>query len=1042
MHSLRFRVMCGAALLPLLDMFAAEAQEAASVNPSAGRAAIVSNDKQSDQTAHDLEAIVVVGSHIEGAQTTAALPVTVITPEQIAATGAVTGDDLIRTIPQMGNVAFNATTEQQTSNSARGDIASIDLRGSGLGDTLVLLNGRRIVEHPTSQSHGGVPLITYNSEALPTVGLQRVEVLRDGAAAIYGADAVAGVVNFVTRTDFEGVTANAQYGFARGTHREESDGNLFAGHNFADHRGNVSLTLDVYHRTAQLPSDEPYTASQDLRSLFANDAGYSTSSAPDLRSNQGSWASLAALTANGGSLKSPIRQGAVPITTAAGSFHIQPNTLTGCLTQIGNGLCIGKGAVPYSSTANVLRYDGRALDATTIAPDITRQNLSLNAHYDINSNLTVYTENNYYHADSHGLTTQPTTLVPTGVPASNYFNPLGPVTLADGSTNPNRLPGLTNVPASGLPVALSVYRFNDLGPDHVDVSNYQDRFVLGAKGVLLGFNYDSALLYGEAEVKDVSDAVNSTLLANQLALSTPDAYNPFNGGCLDGSGGRDCTPSSKAALDAIHFRLKRVSRSSLTNVDFKLSRADLAFLPGGNIGLAMGVEGRRETHSDTRDPRVSGAVNFTDLVLHTVAVSDAAGVNSTPSTSGSRNVFSAYTELALPFVSPDLGIPLVRKVDVQLAGRYEHYSDFGSVAKPKAALAWDIIDGIRIRASWEQGFKAPNLETTAPFTYARAQHITDWYRCQAALNKGLITNFNACSETYGISYLESGNPALQPEKSQSYNFGIVLQPTFIPDYLGRLTLAVDRWQLRQNGIVGVVGYDTIAVEDYLNRVQRGSGSPNLIRAAPTVDDVAFYAGSGLAPAGIPTVVSDMFKNLQPQTIRGVDVSLAWRLATANLGTFDTNIDATHLDRFYQPPFPEQQALYAARAVGTINPATPLSSPGDQLKVLGNPKWKATATLTWSKANFQVGSSVIHTGATLDTNFLSDSGVPWRVASLTTINLYGQYTFYSLGPLHDLRLRAGARNLFDRNPPLESDGFNGALYQPYGRYIYFSIGASL
>src|SRR5258708_17455994 len=181
----------------------------------------------------------VVGSQIEGAQTTAALPVTVITPEQIAATGAVTGDDLIRTIPQMGNVAFNATTEQQTSNSARGDIASIDLRGSGLRDTLVLLNGRRIVEHPTSQSHGGVPLITYNSETLPTVGLQRVEVLRDGAAATYGADAVAGVVNFVTRTDFEGVTANAQYGFARSTRRQESHATLFTAHNFTAHPATI-----------------------------------------------------------------------------------------------------------------------------------------------------------------------------------------------------------------------------------------------------------------------------------------------------------------------------------------------------------------------------------------------------------------------------------------------------------------------------------------------------------------------------------------------------------------------------------------------------------------------------------------------------------------------------------------------------------------------------------------------------------------------------------------------------------------------------------
>ncbi len=127
-----------------------------------------------------LETVEIVGSHIQGAQLAVPLPVTVLTPDQIAATGAVTGNDLLRSIPQMGDVTFNDTNDQQTSNAARGDVASIDLRGSGLGDTLVLLNGRRMVEHPTSQSRSGVPLISYNAQSLPTVALQRVEVLRQG----------------------------------------------------------------------------------------------------------------------------------------------------------------------------------------------------------------------------------------------------------------------------------------------------------------------------------------------------------------------------------------------------------------------------------------------------------------------------------------------------------------------------------------------------------------------------------------------------------------------------------------------------------------------------------------------------------------------------------------------------------------------------------------------------------------------------------------------------------------------------------------------
>jgi iron complex outermembrane receptor protein len=141
----------------------------------------------------------VVGSQIKGAKTTAALPVTVMDNNQIAATGAVSGDDLFRSIPIMGDVFINPSNAAQTSNSTRGDVNSINLRSLGVGNTLVLLNGRRLVSHPTSQSSGTVPLLGYNANAIPTANLERLEILRDGAAAIYGADAVAGVVNTCCR---------------------------------------------------------------------------------------------------------------------------------------------------------------------------------------------------------------------------------------------------------------------------------------------------------------------------------------------------------------------------------------------------------------------------------------------------------------------------------------------------------------------------------------------------------------------------------------------------------------------------------------------------------------------------------------------------------------------------------------------------------------------------------------------------------------------------------------------------------------------------
>src|SRR5690606_2439936 len=128
-----------------------------------------------DGQAAQVEDIVVVGTQIRGARTTGALPVTVISQEDIAAIGAASGDDLLRSIPQMGDVLFDSANNPQTSNSARGDVNSVNLRSLGVGNTLVLLNGRRMVQHPTSQGTsdtGTVPVLSYNSNAIPVSGLE------------------------------------------------------------------------------------------------------------------------------------------------------------------------------------------------------------------------------------------------------------------------------------------------------------------------------------------------------------------------------------------------------------------------------------------------------------------------------------------------------------------------------------------------------------------------------------------------------------------------------------------------------------------------------------------------------------------------------------------------------------------------------------------------------------------------------------------------------------------------------------------------------
>lgn len=977
--------------------------------------------------------IVVVGTQIRG-RITQALPVTVLDANQIDATGALTGDELFRSIPQMGDVTFNPSNNPQTSNAARGDVNSINLRNLGVGNTLVLLNGRRMVTHPTSQAgEGNVPVLGYNSNAIPVGNIQRLEILRDGAAAIYGADAVAGVVNTVLRTDYEGLAVDGRWGTAEGTSRTEWQLTANAGKNFGGGAGNVSLFVDYTHRSAQLAEDQPYTATNDLRSFFADDPAFAGNLGADGRATQSPWANLAVVNGPG-----TIRRGTTAITSAAGAYHSRSTATPGCVVTISADTCFAAGTRATNTTLREERYDNAV--GTTVTPEVGRFNSFLTAHYDVSDNVTLYGEIGYYRATTNAVQPPTINLNAIVIPASNYWNPFGPTVFANGTVNPNRIPGLSNVPAAGLPSRLTTYRFVDTGPQFVDVTNSQSRFLGGARGRIGSFDFDSALLYSEARATDTSDAINMTRLQQSLALSTPDAYNPFSGGCAATPSVGDCSPSSRVAVDSILFKLDRRNKTTLALADFKMSRADLYALPAGDLGIAFGIEGRRETQSDERNDNLNGTIPFVDSVTGAVSVSNVAAVSPTPSTSGSRVVLSAFGELAVPLVSPEMGIPLVQRVDVQLAGRFENYSDFGAVFKPKAAAAWDLVDGLRMRGSYSMGFRAPNLEQTKTVQYSRLGSNTDFYRCEADLRAGRITSFAACNRGVSYAIFVSGNPDLQPENSTNWSVGTVIQPKFIPSHLGRLTLTADFWSIQQTGIVGQFGPQNALVQDYLNRVQ-GSSNPNVIRAAVNADDVPLFTGTGLPAAGIVTTIEDQFVNLLPQKVQGIDFALVYNLRDTGIGDFDLDINVAKLTTFTREVPPPIQVLFDARAAGTINIGTPLTDTRDLIRTRSRPEWRATAALTWSLKQFQVGGFANLISAVDDTNFLDANGTPYVVDGQTTFNLYAQYRIKG-GRLDGTRFRIGARNLFDVQPPLSGDGFLGALYNPYGRYIYATVGIRL
>lgn len=976
------------------------------------------------QESETVEEIVVVGSQIRGARINGALPVTVVGEDAIATSAAVSGDDLFRSIPEAGDISFNGTyLGGGNSNAARGDVSTVSLRGLAQGNTLLLLNGRRSVVHPTSQTDNETPVFGYNVNALPVSGLERVEILKDGAAALYGSDAVAGVVNNVLRSDFDGFEIDMQYGSAEG---DEWTTNMVWGTDFASGRGNVSVFVGKSQKDAVLAKDQEYTSTLDRRPLVAG-TSFEGSVAFDGRSTTTPWGGFQAV-----GVRTQIRSNGVAITDTAGNFLVQPSALNGCTYQVGSGICYASGAVTAASKRD-LRSESRFLDGFAILPSADRFNAFTFVNYDLTEKVSFFGELGYYEAETDAINSQPSSLASTPIliPATAYWNPFGPV------GSPNRLPGL-NIPAAGLPIQVRNYSYHDYGPRGINVKNDQARILGGLRGEALGWSWESALLYNEATVTDSQGHASSTLVQRALALTTPAAYNPFLGG--DTSFWSNPSPeivNQASTIDSFRIEAVRENKTKLTMWDFKVSKADLFALPAGDVGTAGGIELRKEEYADDRDARQDLSVKYTDMVSGITYGSDLMGHSPSPDVSGERKVMSAYVEFGIPVISPEMEISLVEAFDIQVAARYEDYDDVGSVAKPKVAASWDVVEGVRLRSSWSEGFKAPNLEVLNTPLLERLNGRNDYVKCEADLRAGRITSFARCTQSYGVPGLRQGNANLVPEESESFSYGFVFEPTFIPEEFGSFTLTVDRWSIEQTGIVGVLDEQSAMNLDYLARLS-GSTNPNVVRAAPTPAEIQAFAGTGLTPAGEVLHINSAFTNLQPLEVGGVDFGLVYDKGFEEFGDLTININVTKLEDFFQSPNPDQQTLIDAKAAGAINAGVPVTGAANLIAQAGNPELKWTVSATWTKAAWQVGFMTQYTDEVIQPTVLDAALNPWLVDSHQTYNLYGQYSFSSGFTTGETSVRIGARNITDEDPPLASGGYLGNIHQPQGRYAYASV----
>ncbi len=1012
---------------------AAMAQDAVPLPGAAASAG--AQDAAPPQTAADVqdatpEEIVVIGSQIRGADVAGALPVTVFNEQDIDAIAPTSGDELFRAIPQAGDVAFNESRDAGGINDARGDVASINLRALGTGNTLVLLNGRRMVLHPGTQTENLVPVQSVNTNAIPVMGVRRVEVLLDGAAAIYGSDAVAGVINTVLKDNLDGFRLTGEVGFTDESDQHEYQLAFEGGHTFNDGMTNISVFGAFTHRDPLYAVDRFNARSSDMRPLvegtpFAGDANF------DNTSVDGMWGEFLRLNSDYSRSSTTARVNGAALTTS-GAFHIQPDTNEGCIAPgpVAN-TCWDNSTLSTLSTDNNLKYDINT--ERTILGRNQRFNLFTFLNHEFDSGIRFFGEIGWYHADFQSIREQETALSNQRliVPANAYWNPFGPV------GSPNRIPGLTGVSTAGVPLELQDYRPVDAGPMVVDVVNDTYRFVGGFRGQLGGFDWETAALYSKARTVDSMRTISLTLFQEALSRTDSSAYNPFNGGDPFDPQRRDSTPNARSVIDSFMVDISRANETELALADFKISTNDLFRLPGGRVGMAAGVEFRHETFFDDRDDRLDGTIVFTALDGSSNG-SDAMGASPTPDSRGSREVYSAFLEFAVPLVSPELDIPLVHSLDLQLAGRAESYEGFGSVAKPKIAASWYVFPQFQLRGSWSQGFRAPNLPQLFENGVERANTRTDWIRCEADLRAGRISSINNCAQGQSVVSNRSGSRDLTPEESDNLSIGATTQFDFGGNG-GRLTLTADYWEIRQKDVIGILGDSNALILDYLLRLQ-GSSNPLVERAAPSPEDIADFAGTGLDPVGDVIQVYDSYINLTPRTVRGFDLGLYYSVQDTGLGDFSLRVNAARLLEFYQTPGEVQQELLDAQAAGVIPSTITIPGAEDLIEQNGRPKWRGSASLTWRSGSWGAGWYGSYVGPVTDTSASLDDGTRFRVDSHMTHSLYVQYTVRDGSAMDGTRFRLGARNILDELPPIadQTYGYIGDLYSNRGRQVYASV----
>ncbi len=716
---------------------------------------------QTNQEPQKLKAIEVTGSSIKRISGESALPVTVIRRTDIDRTGATSTADLVNTI--VANNGGGYQSSAALGDAARPGFAGASLRSLGSNNTLVLLNGRRLSIYAFD---GGA--VSLND--IPLEAVDRIEILRDGASHLYGTDAVAGVINLITRKDFKGGLVNLVY--ARPTSKGGVGSSISGTIGFGD------ISADNFNVLINLSSSKQEALKANQRD-FAKTAFIPGDGVNRLSSN----AFPAAVSVNGG-LFSPA---APRYNRPAGS----PAT-PGALSAFGNAIPGGSqyGCLPpvsYGVTDNDGRCRFDYASVIDIIPEVKRNSAYIQGTWNISEAFKLSAE--YAKARNDFVFR----ISPTPISEATTFNG-DPVLLpASSQYYPSAWLAANFPTAVGQDLNL-YYRSVEAGPRTNGVKADQDRIVLQGEGTVGKLDYRVGFL--KAQSKAVESYLGGYILESKIipAFATGQ-INPF---------GPNTGAGLQALLDTQLIAETRNAKSSVQIIDGRASY-EIAQLPAGSLSAALGFERRNEKFSDNP----LAVLNAGDII---------GGGGSQLPVSGKRTVSAVYGEV---------NIPIVKSVEALVAGRYDKYSDFGNTTNPKLGLRWQPNKEFLMRGSVGTGFRAPTLDNLfAAQTQTNTGEVFD-DPLYDSVNGGCAANFDGRYCGAQLTARQGGNTALTPEKSRSATLGFIIEPT--KDF----SIGIDIFRINQKGLIGFVSPDT-KLNSYIEGFNPATGTSSSRYAADVV----------------------------------------------------------------------------------------------------------------------------------------------------------------------------------------------------------------